>query len=446
MGSSRKFILVLLAIFLTFSGICQESVRADDDGLPLREIALWIKDHIQFPDDAEEYGTVGTEQFVISTAWDGRVFISSPLHTLNPAFERAIKETVAQAPRCRLSEGKASDIYELVEIDFAAMPAASDKSGVIRCSRHTFPMFPKQKGRDDSREKFVEWLSARYEQSKRVESHEYADTVVLHYTISETGELVNPAVSECRDEQLRSVLEQGLRKSPRWSPAITANYAPIAVSVCERILVQADDTGKTLTLLRDDVCRNSTEAAGDRSMLVPNPEVKPRLQGEFANLSRLLADRIEFKAPTEYACSFVIERDGSVGELQIETTDENAGKAISEQIHRTCWTPAMQGGQAVRTSYYLHEKRGPKRETEFVYATNDSYPHFMTKGRYAPFSYDDKALQRRWKRFKRAYPEAAATIHGYSRFRKLDNLDYLEAMAQRNALQPTKKVRYKKSE
>lgn len=442
----QRFSFVISLSIMSLYGICQES-RIINRELSLKDAARWIQNNIQLPQDIEEYSMIGTEQFVISAAWDGRIFISSPLHTLNPSFERVIEETVARAPKCKLSGEITTDIYELVEIDFAAMYEALGRSNFVDISRHTFPMFSNQKARDDSREKFVEWLSARYERSAKVELYGYADTILLNYTISKTGELTNPSVSDCRDEQLRKVLAQNMRKSPGWAPAIASNYMPVPVSICERVIIQVDESGKKhpLKLLRSAVCQNSIEPTGDQNMLVLNPEIKPRLLGEYKNLGRLLAERVEFEAPTEYACSFIIERDGSVGEIKVEVTDKNAGRAIAEQIRQTCWTPAMQGGQAVRTNYYLHEKRGPKPTAELVYAMIDHYPHFMTEGRYAPFVYDDQAQQRRWKRFKEAYPAAAATIHGYGQFRRLDNMKYIEALSIRNALQPVVKPANKKS-
>jgi len=433
---------VILLSIIALNGVCQESAAVDLERPTLREVALWIREHVRFPQDIGPYGTVGTEQFVVSAAWDGRVFISSPLHTLNPAFECVIKEAVAQAPKCRFAGETASDLYERIEIDFAALHPGKDKSSIIDVAQHTFPIFPGQKAREESREKFVEWLSVRCERSKKANLHDYVDTVRLHYTVTATGEVEHCSVSEYRDVQLQNLLERGLRQSPCWTPAKAANRMPIAVSVCERIIVRTDAAGRIcpLELLRDEECCNSSEAPDDCNRLVWNPEVKPQLLGEYNNLGRLLAARVEFKVPTEYACSFVIERDGSVGELRIETTDEETGRAIAAELCRTSWSPALQSGQAVRTSWLLHERRGPKRETEVVYAPLTPWPHFMTEGRHAPFSYDDKAQQRRWKRFLKAYPEAAATIHGYGRFRKLDNMVYLEALTRRNALQPTAKT------
>lgn len=445
MKTLQKYIYIVLLLHIPLSGVCQTSMMINDK-LTLKDAARWIQDNIQFPQDADVYGTIGAEQFVISAAWDGRIFISSPLHTLNPAFERAIKETVARAPKCEFTKDDSTDIYELVEIDFAIMRKAISPSNFVDISRHTFPMFPKQKVRDDSREKFVEWLSSRYEHSAKTEQHEYVDTILLNYTISKTGELTNPSVSDCRDEKLRKVLEQNMRKSPKWTPAIASNYMPVPVSICERVIIQVDESGKKhpLKLLRDAVCQNSFEPTNDMNMLVLNPEIKPRLLGGYDNLGRLLAERVEFDVPTEYVCSFIIERDGSVGEIKVEVTDRNVGQAIAEQISETSWAPAMQGGQAVRTNYYLHEKRGPKPTAELVYAMIDHYPHFMTEGRYAPFVYDDQAQRRRWKRFKEAYPAAAATIHGYGQFRRLDNMKYIEALSIRNALQPVVKPANKK--
>lgn len=64
----------------------------------LNDIPNWIYENIKFPNDAFKYGIAGVEQFVISATWDGRVFITSGLNTLNPAFEEEIKHVVSKAP------------------------------------------------------------------------------------------------------------------------------------------------------------------------------------------------------------------------------------------------------------------------------------------------------------------------------------------------------------
>lgn len=443
----RIVILAGLLLIIVSDGFCQLTDEEVRNRPTLNEAAQWIRENVRFPQDAQKYGIVGTERFVISADWEGRIFITSPLHVLNPTIEQSIKEAVARAPRCRFAGNSADDIYASVEIDFAGMIPESEKTRFIEVSEHTFPAFPNQKAREDSREKFVEWLSERYLQTKKTELHGYVDTVMLHYSIAANGKPEKVSVTDCRDERLRKELEQTMRKSPKWTPAISSEYIPLAVSIRDRIVVRTDANGTKhpLVLLRDEVCRNSALAPTDPNCLVPNPEVKPRLLGEYANLGRMLAEQVEFDVLTEYACSFVIERDGSVSELQIETTDENIGRTIAKKIRQTRWSPAMQGGSAVRTNYRLHEKRGPHRQYEVVseYAPFISQPRFMTEGRYAPFVYDRKEQQRRWKRFKQAYPEAEATIHGYGEFRKLDNLEYTEALSRRNALQPAPKTKRK---
>ena len=435
----RRVSILAGLLLLAANGFCQQPT--------LHEAAQWIHDNVRFPRDAQKYGIVGTERFVVSADWEGRIFITSPLHVLNPAVEQAIKEAVARAPRCRIAGTSANEVYASVEIDFAGMIPESDKTQFIKVSDHTFPVFPKQKTREDSREKFIEWLSERYLQTEKADLCGYADTVTLHYSITTNGKPERISVTDCKDESLRKELERNMRKSPKWTPALSSERMPLAVSVRDRIIVRTDANGKKypLVLLRDEVCRNSSQAPTDPNCLVPNPEVKPHLLGEYESLSRMLAEQVEFDVLTEYACSFVVERDGSVSKLQVETSDENVGRAIARKIQQTHWSPAMQGGSAVRTNYRLHEKRGPHREYEVVseYPPFVSHPRFMTEGRYAPFVYDRKEELRRWKRYKRAYPEAEATIHRYSDVRKLDNLEYTEALSRRNALQSAPKTKRK---
>lgn len=416
---------------------CFGRETAPEERPSLGEAAQWIRENVRFPEDAAEYGTAGVERFVVSAAWDGRVFISSPLQGLNPAFERAVKETVARAPRCRFAGDSPEDIYESVELDFASMIPQADRAGFVDAGAHTFPVFSGAEARDDSRSKFVEWLSERYVKSRAAAACDVADTVTVVYTIAPSGELTGGVVSDCGDSHLCTVLERLMRRSPDWTPAMTKHCEPVAVTVSDRVVVRTDAAGAKLPLelVRDVVCRNSSESVADTEQIVMNPEVKPRLLGGPAGLRGVIASNAGFDAKTEYVCSFVVERDGSVGELRVETADGRMERAIADVVRETRWSPAMQGGVPVRSFCRLHERRGPQRGTELVYAPFDSNPRFMAEERRAPFAGNEESQRRRWRRFKSAYPEAAATIHGYGGFRRLDNLGYMEAMAVRNALQ-----------
>ena len=57
----------------------------------------WILSNIQFPQEAYKYGIAGIEQVCISASWDGKVFITSILNTLNPAFEKEIMDVISKS-------------------------------------------------------------------------------------------------------------------------------------------------------------------------------------------------------------------------------------------------------------------------------------------------------------------------------------------------------------
>ena len=86
--------------------------------MTLDEMPSWILSNIQFPQEAYKYGIAGIEQVCISASWDGKVFITSILNTLNPAFEKEIMDVISKAPRCRYNGSQPKDIYKYMLIDF----------------------------------------------------------------------------------------------------------------------------------------------------------------------------------------------------------------------------------------------------------------------------------------------------------------------------------------
>ena len=92
MNKIVNFLFLCFCVIFNY-GICIASTM-NDEVYDLQKVSEWITDNVCFPEDAYKYRVAGIEQFCISTSWDGKVFISSGLSTLNPAFEEEIKKVV----------------------------------------------------------------------------------------------------------------------------------------------------------------------------------------------------------------------------------------------------------------------------------------------------------------------------------------------------------------
>ena len=108
----NKIISLFIAVFFNVYTSAQINAGSTKESLmTLDEMPSWILSNIQFPQEAYKYGIAGIEQVCISASWDGKVFITSILNTLNPAFEKEIMDVISKAPRCRYNGSQPKDIY-----------------------------------------------------------------------------------------------------------------------------------------------------------------------------------------------------------------------------------------------------------------------------------------------------------------------------------------------
>lgn len=360
-------ILGLSLLFCCASANAQPAVGRGDSLFTLDEIAEWISGHVRFPEGASRYGVAGVERFVVSSAWDGRVFITSGVNTLSPAFEREIKGVVSRAPRCRFGGCGMDDIYKLVEVDFPSLMPDTLREDVLCVGRHLPPRFPlkgEKSGYLDGREAFVKWLSSRFRFPRHSDFSGYCDTLSLCYTVSEEGCMEDVRVEGCGNASVRSELERLLKRSPLWEPALTESRRPVPVSVEERVVIRPHDGGRNaqFAVCVDEVCRNSSSAPSDLDMIVLNPEVGIQCSGD---LLEAICDSLKVNKEVRYGCSFVVERDGSVSNLHIEVADSLLGDALAALIERSEWIPARQGGENVRSVYAFWDVLSPPEEAVY---------------------------------------------------------------------------------
>ncbi|WP_294616111.1 energy transducer TonB [uncultured Bacteroides sp.] len=416
-----KSFLLLCCVSLLFQSVVAQEREQNQKAecfWTLDEIPGWIQENIKFPKAAYLYGMAGVEQFVVSAAWDGRVFITSGLNTLNPAFEKEIKSVLDKAPKCRFAGNEIKDIYKRVEIDFTAYVPEAVRSDIRLVERHLppcFTLYGEKMQRLKGRERFVKWLSAKFDLIRKNGIAGYNDTIFLCYTVSESGKLKNIRVEDCKDESVRTDLESIMKRSPKWTPGITESKEPIPVSIKERVILKADGQGgsASLEIYMDDVCRNSTSAPTDPDMIVLNPEVRIRYGGGNENFMKTIHDNLQVDGKVKFAGTFVVEKDGRATNIHTISTDSRADSVIIALVEQARWIPAQQGGVNVRGIYtFAGVQLPPARK---VYGTP---PH-------------KNSQKERWEYFRQAYPEVDAVVDGERKFKTLSYDDYQEALMMR---------------
>ena len=148
---------------------------------------------------------------------------------------------------------------------------------------------------------------------------------------------------------------------------------PLETNVSCRILVRTDANGGKLIIL--------------------NPEEKAFVDGGPATVAGVIHEclsRAGENRKVKYSGLCVVEADGSVGMVEIDASDTAFCSVLTDIVKGCRWTPATQGGRHVRTICC-------------------------------------------WKRLCRAYPSLRSDIYGYSRFRSLDRLSYMEALMMHGA-------------
>lgn len=413
---NKSFMLLYFAISAFCPIIGQSTEQRHSNPLrTLDEIPGWIYENIKFPEKAYQYGIAGVEQFVISATWDGRVFITSGLNTLNPAFEEEIKDVVSKAPRCRFTGNSIEDIYKLVKIDFTSY-IPDDLPSSIQCIGRYLPPRLTLRGERmqnlKGKELFVKWISSKFRLPKNYNLANYSDTISLYYTITEDGKLKNPHVEGCKNIRMQTELEKLMASSPQWQAAITDGKMPIPVSIKDKVIIKTDKYGKLapLEIYMDEVSRNSTSAPTDPNMIVLNPEVQIQYGGNNKSFLKAIHDNLIVNYKVKFAGSFVVEKNGTASNICTATTDSLANSVITALIERTQWIPAQQGGENVRSIYtFAGVQLPPTRE---VYAV-------------PPHKNSQKA---RWNYFRKAYPEVDVIIDGERKFKTLSNEDYQEAL------------------
>lgn len=406
----------MLSIFclLNISNKMMAQTIHGDSLWTLNDIPNWIYENIKFPNDAFKYGIAGVEQFVISATWDGRVFITSGLNTLNPAFEEEIKHVVSKAPKCRFAGATLEDIYKLVKIDFSAYIPV-DSTIMMQCvKRHLPPCFVlrgQKTQRLNGREQFVKWLSSKFRLSRNANLVNYIDTISLYYNISKEGDVENVSVKNCSNNLVKAELIRIMKHSPSWQPAITDSKILIPTSIKERIVISVNENGELqpFEICKDMVCQNSKSIPLDPNMLILNPEVQLQYAGSHKSLMNAIHDSLIVDKRVKFVGSFIVERNGEVSNVCTEATDINADSVIKKMIIQSKWIPARQGGKSVRSIYTFAGVQLPKAKQVNVPPST-------------------KSLSERWNYFKKAYPEVDAVINGCNYFKYLNRSDYEEAL------------------
>lgn len=353
------FFFFFSCLFLWGNGMARADVGSDTlQSLTLDDMPDWILEHIQFPEEAYSYGKAGVESLMLSTSWDGKLFIVGDLNALHPSFEKAIREVVARAPRCGYAGVQPEDIHKFMLVDFYEYIPKERQDGMEQIGLHMPPIFKSPFG---GRTAFLQWIYKKLKVPKSLKQA-YTDTLTVEYTLSVTGEVQDAKVSGGKNRELEAEVAKLLERVPRWDlPAMVEGNRCIPVVVSDRLIVSIDGKGRKQPFREyvDEVFCNTKTVPDDRTTILLNPETQPCYAGETSFRRELFRD-VKVQKKTKVGGSFIIEPDGSVAHVQL-TASGNAelDSLLAVNLEGMRWLPGMQDTVAVRTFMSFHQSVSP---------------------------------------------------------------------------------------
>lgn len=368
--------ITIMFLFFCLSTYGQENKLIDNSELnshtlTLEDIPDWILEHIKFPEEAYQYGMAGVEHLSISTSWDGKVFISSKLNTLNPAFEKEIMEVVNKAPRCGYAGIRPENINKPMLIDFYQYIPENRRGSIQRVSLHMPPLFEYPIG---GRVAFVKKIYDKLQVPKQLRNG-YSDTITLQYVVAEDRKVEKFFITDCRSNELKEELLRVLKKTSKWDIAaqIEGNKQ-VAVTLCDRMIVDINNKGKKMPFKEyvDEVFCNTKTAPKDSTIIILNPEVKPKFLGK-TSFRKDIVQALDVEKRTKVAGAFIVETNGMIDYVKLSKTDNaKLDSLLTINIKKTRWLAGMQGKTPVRTYMFFELSVRPSFVKKKHYHSNES--------------------------------------------------------------------------
>ncbi len=191
-------------------------------------------------------------------------------------------------------------------------------------------------------EAFYKYIANNYQMPE-----EYVNgTVPVVFVVEKNGSLTDIRV--VRDLGYGTGLEtqRVLKNSPIWKPGMQ-NGRPVRTRYALPIKISIPDK------------------PSEEEQVYDNPETAPQYPDGIDAFYTVVRDKFrmpkDFKANSEIKTEFIIEADGSVKSVWINSdVGADAASQIKQILLDTKWSPGRQGGKPVRTHYFLPIKVNSK--------------------------------------------------------------------------------------
>ena len=220
----------------------------------------------------------------------------------------------------------------------------------------TMPLFPMQEGDTPGYgdlNTFRTWVQANVKYPAEAFRNGEQGRVVLSFVVEKDGSVSNIQILQTPGKSFSEEARRVIASSPRWKPGeqrgekVRVRYT---LPVVFRITAKAQDTKAS-----------ETKGSGEEPFLAV--ETPPQFNGgDIGEFRRWVQMNVGYPAEAlgkniygKVLVSFVIEKDGSVGNAEIF---ESPDKSLADEVLRVIgkspkWTPGKQRGEAVRVKFSM---------------------------------------------------------------------------------------------
>ena len=312
----------------------------------------WVQERIEYPQKALKDGVQGRVILSAVIRADGTLtdieVSKSPDPRLSAEAVRIVESSPANAWTPALKEGKPIDWKIHIPVEFRLPGSDADQPFVIVEKMPTF--------RNGNLDTFRKWVQGEINYPAEAVQKNIQGRVVVSFVVEPDGSLNQIELLQAPDKLLADEALRVIASSPAgdWSPGIQRGEKVRVKYTLPVDFRLPGGSGKLPGLITTD---------GDEPFLIA--ETMPTFQnGDLNNFRQWVQMQVRYPAEAmknniqgRVVTSFVIERDGSISNIQILQAPD---KLLAEEARRVietspagAWSPGRQRGRTVRVKFTI---------------------------------------------------------------------------------------------
>ena len=310
----------------------------------------WVQARVKYPAKAVKKGIQGRVVTSFVIAEDGSLtdaaIVQSPDELLSKEALRVLESSPKWKPG--MTKGKPTPVKYTCPVDFRLPGSDADQPFVIVEKMPTF--------RNGNLDTFRKWVQGEIKYPAEAVQKNIQGRVVVSFVVEPDGSLGNIQLLQAPDKLLADEARRVIASSPAgdWSPGMQRGEKVRVKYTLPVDFRLPDGNGKL---------PGPTAPDGDEPFLIA--ETMPTFQnGDINNFRKWVQMQVRYPAEAmknniqgRVITSFVIERDGSISNIQVlQAPDKllaDEARRVIETSPAGAWSPGRQRGQAVRVKFTI---------------------------------------------------------------------------------------------